>query len=419
MGLAADRPVGHTSAMSPKTAPQTASEPKPKSPLRPKSPPRPRAAAKAVTKADIARYREDLQGEVDAIALYSLLAEKETSPVVREFYRRMVEVETVHAEVWRKQLAAAGIETGRTGPAWRARALMFVARHFGPGLVVPTIAEREAADQAMYDDQPEALARMPGDERSHARLFRELAAGRGMEGGAIARIEGRHRGSGGNQLRAAVLGANDGLVSNLSISMGVAGASEGGHAVLIAGLAGMLAGALSMAIGEWLSVQSARELFAHQVKVEREELLNVPEEEEEELTLIYKAKGLSDEQARLMSRSLVKGDLGRAVDTLAREELGIDPEELGGSAYVAAVTSFFLFALGAIVPVSPFIFASGMGAVMASVVVSAVALMVVGAAITVVTGGSVIRTGGRQVLLGMLAAAVTFGLGTLVGRAVG
>jgi VIT1/CCC1 family predicted Fe2+/Mn2+ transporter len=374
------------------------------------------------TKADIARYLENLQGEVDAVSLYSLLLEKETSQAVKDFYSRMVEVETVHANVWRAHLEAAGVATGKMGPAWRTRVLMFIARHFGPSLVVPTIAEREASDQAMYDDQPEALARMPGDERSHARLFRELAAGKGVEGGAIARIEGRHRGSGGNQLRAAVLGANDGLVSNLSISMGVAGAATGasatGNPVLIAGLAGMMAGALSMAIGEWLSVQSARELYAHQVKVEREELLQVPDEEEEELTLIYQAKGLTAEQARLMSKSIVGGEIGRAVDTLAREELGIDPDELGGSAWVAAITSFFLFALGAIVPLSPFFFASGIGAIVASIVVSAAALMLVGAAITVVTGSSVLRTGGRQVLLGLFAAAVTFGLGALVGRAI-
>jgi VIT1/CCC1 family predicted Fe2+/Mn2+ transporter len=371
------------------------------------------------TPADIVRYRENLQGEIDAIALYSLLAEKEPSGTLQDFYTRMVDVETIHAEVWRKQLEAAGVDSRGMKPAWRARVLMFVARHFGPSLVVPTIAEREAADEAMYDDQPEALARMPGDERSHARLFRELAHGQGVTGGAIARIEGRHRGSGGNQLRAAVLGANDGLVSNLSISMGVAGASSGGHAVLIAGFAGMLAGALSMAIGEWLSVQSARELYAHQVKVEREELLQVPDEEEEELTLIYQAKGLTADQARLMSQSIVSGDLAHAVDTLAREELGIDPDELGGSAWVAAATSFVLFALGAIVPLSPFLFASGMGAVVVSIAVSALALMLVGAAITVVTGSSVLRTGARQVLLGMIAAAITFGLGSLVGRAVG
>src|SRR5664279_4661438 len=396
-----------------------------------KKPTKPKAAAPAAapvvpaapvappTVADIARYTENLQGEIDAIALYALLAEKESSETLTHFYTRMVEVETIHANVWRGRLEAGGVDTSRMSPAWRARVLMFVARHFGPSLVVPTIAEREASDEAMYDEQPEALARMPGDERSHARLFRELAAGRGVEGGTIARIEGRHRGSGGNQLRAAVLGANDGLISNLSLSMGVAGASAGGRAVLVAGFAGLLAGALSMAIGEWLSVQSARELYAHQVKVEREELLNVPDEEEEELTLIYQAKGLTAEQARLMSKSIVGGELAHAVDTLAREELGIDPQELGGSAWVAAVTSFFLFALGAIVPVSPFIFASGISAVVASIIVSAVALMLVGAAITIVTGSSVLRTGGRQVLLGMAAAAVTFSLGALVGKAVG
>ena len=386
--------------------------------MSPKPTPTPTPASPP-TKADIARYRENLQGEIDAIALYALLEDKEATGTLKEFYSRMVAVETIHADVWRAQLTAGGVDTSRMGPAWRARVLMFIARHFGPGLVVPTIAEHEATDEANYDDQPEALARMPGDERSHARLFRELAAGRGVEGGAIARIEGRHRGSGGNQLRAAVLGANDGLVSNLSISMGVAGASGGGHAVLIAGLAGMLAGALSMAIGEWLSVQSARELYAHQVKVEREELLQVPDEEEEELTLIYQAKGLTAEQARLMAQSIVGGEIGRAVDTLAREELGIDPDELGGSAWVAALTSFFLFAAGAIVPLSPFFFASGASAVVASIIVSAAALMLVGAAITVVTGSSVLRTGGRQVLLGMFAAAVTFGLGALVGHAVG
>jgi VIT1/CCC1 family predicted Fe2+/Mn2+ transporter len=377
------------------------------------------APAAPATKADIARYRENLQGEVDAVALYALLMDLEVSGAVKDFYKRMVDVENVHANVWRAQLAAAGIVTDGLGPAWRTRVLMFIARHFGPSLVVPTIAEREASDQAMYDDQPEALARMPGDERSHARLFRELAAGKGVEGGAIARIEGRHKGSGGNQLRAAVLGANDGLISNLSISMGVAGASasSGGHAVVIAGLAGLLAGALSMAIGEWLSVQSARELFAHQVKVESEELLMVPDEEEEELTLIYQSKGLTATQARLMSKSIIEGEHVRAVDTLAREELGIDPDELGGSAWVAAITSFFLFATGAIVPLAPFFFASGTAAVVASIIVSAAALMLVGAAITVVTGSSVLRTGGRQVLLGLFAAAVTFGLGSVVGQA--
>ena len=367
---------------------------------------------------DLKRYRVNLQGEIDGAALYRTMVDAESNLSLKEFYRRLAETETRHGTVWREHLEAAGVSTARLGPSWRARILMRIARRFGSAVIVATIAGRESSDQAMYDSQPEATATMPADERSHARLFRELSGGRGLEGGAVARIEGRHKASGGNALRAAVLGANDGLVSNLSLSMGVAGASGGGRAVLVAGMAGLLAGSLSMALGEWLSVQSARELYAHQVTVEREELAMVPDEEEEELALIYEAKGLDPEQARQTARSIIGGDVGRAVDTLAREELGIDPEALGGSAWVAAGTSFCLFALGAIVPVVPFIVASGFPAVVASIILSAVALMAVGVAITIVTGSSALRSGGRQVIFGMLAAAVTFGLGSLVGTAV-
>jgi VIT1/CCC1 family predicted Fe2+/Mn2+ transporter len=144
----------------------------------------------------------------------------------------------------------------------------------------------------------------------------------------------------------------------------------------------------------------------------------IPDEEEEELALIYESKGLSPEQSRVTARSIIGGDVGRAVDTLAREELGIDPDALGGSAWVAAGTSFCLFALGAIVPVVPFIFATGLPAIVASILLSDVALMAVGVAITIVTGSSALRSGGRQVIFGMLAAAVTFGLGSVVGTAV-
>lgn len=368
--------------------------------------------------ADIARYRTNLQGEIDGAAIYEVMAAAEKDPALRELYRRLAETETRHGGVWRERLEAAGIATLPLGPSWRTRILMWIARRFGPAAVVASIAEKESTDQLMYDAQPEATSSMPADERSHARLLRELAHGGGLEGGTVARIEGRHRMSGGNALRAAVLGANDGLVSNLSLSMGVAGASGGGAAVLVAGFAGLLAGALSMAIGEWLSVQSARELYAHQIAVEREELVQVPQEEEEELALIYQAKGLSADQARATAHSIVAGDAGRALDTLAREELGIDPDALGGSAWVAAGTSFCLFALGASVPILPFLVASGLPAIVGSVVVSVVALMAVGAAITIVTGASALRSGARQVALGLAAAAITFGLGSLVGAAV-
>jgi len=165
-----------------------------------------------------------------------------------------------------------------------------------------------------------------------------------------------------------------------------------------------------MAIGEWLSVQSARELYTHQIAVERDELISAPEEEEEELALIYEAKGLSAAQARTTAHSIVAGDAGHALDTLAREELGIDPDALGGSAWVAAEPRSA--SLRSVPPSRSCRSSSrsGQPAIVASVAVSVLALMAVGAAITVVTGASALRTGARQVVLGLAAAAITFGL---------
>lgn len=153
------------------------------------------------------------------------MAEAEADPALRELYRRLAETEQRHGGLWRERLEAAGHPTAHLGPSWRARILMRIARRFGVSVLVTTIAEQESANQSMYDAQPEASPEMPVDERSHARLFRQLAGGRGLEGPPLARIEGRHRAAGGNALRAAVLGANDGLVSNLALAMGVAGAS--------------------------------------------------------------------------------------------------------------------------------------------------------------------------------------------------
>jgi VIT1/CCC1 family predicted Fe2+/Mn2+ transporter len=230
--------------------------------------------------------------------------------------------------------------------------------------------------------------------------------------------EGRHRAIGGNTLRAAVLGANDGLVSNFSLVFGVAGAGGDQSAILIAGFAGLLAGALSMALGEWLSVQSARELYANQIAKEAAEIAESPEEEKEELRLIYEAKGVPTDTAREIANRIVSGDRAVAIETMAREELGIDPHDLGGSAWVAAGTSFALFALGAIVPVVPFLFLSGTAAIVASAVLAGMALFAVGAAITMVTGRGILRSGFRQLAFGLAAAAITYGIGSLVGTAI-
>jgi len=215
-----------------------------------------------------------------------------------------------------------------------------------------------------------------------------------------------------------VLGANDGLVSNFSLVMGVAGADSSGNAILIAGFAGLLAGALSMALGEWLSVQSARELYTNQIAVEAAEIEEMPEEEEEELRLIYEAKGVGIEQARAIAHRLVSGDRDQLLDTLAREELGIDPDELGGSPWVAAGTSFILFATGALVPILPFLFVRGATAIALSAVLAGAALFLLGAGITVVTGKNAMVAGLRQLGFGLAAAAITFGIGTLLGAAI-
>jgi VIT1/CCC1 family predicted Fe2+/Mn2+ transporter len=370
---------------------------------------------------DIVRYRENQQDEVDSAALYRALSEIEPQSQLAKVYRKMAEAEENHIQFWSEKLQAAGGASEPGRPSWRTRVLISLARRFGPGFVLPTAMGRERGGGQSYGAQPETRGTaMPEAERSHERLLMAIAGNQrgGMEGGALAQLEGRHRASGGNALRAAVLGANDGLVSNLSLVMGVAGAALSGKSILITGLAGLLAGAGSMALGEWLSVQSSRELYQHQIKIEAEEIENAPEEETEELSLIYQAKGLKPEQADMLAGQIM-ADKSGSLDTLAREELGIDPRELGGSAWEAAGTSFLLFSIGAIIPVSPFFFTDGLHAVIFSLGLSAVGLFVIGAAITLLTGRPLVAAGLRQVLVGLAAAGLTFGVGKLIGVSIG
>ena len=304
-------------------------------------------------------------------------------------------------------------------PSWRTRLLIALARRFGTQLVLPTLNDLERADSRGYDEQPESRGTaMPAEERSHARLLRSLSGVAGVEGAALGRFEGRHRAASGNALRAAVLGANDGLLSNFSLVMGVAGAQVSADTVLVTGLAGLLAGAGSMAMGEWVSVQSARELAGHQMEIEAREIDEIPDEEREELALIYEAKGLGSAEARALAARQI-ADRSTALDTLAREELGIDPDELGGSAAVAAGTSFVLFSIGAILPVIPYFFLSGAPAVIVSAGLSVAGLFAIGALITVFTGRGALFSGGRQVVIGAAAATLTYVVGRLIGGAVG
>lgn len=366
--------------------------------------------------AETKRLRANLQGEIDSATVYEALAEAETDDKLKDVYRRLAAVERAHSEFWAGRLGRAA---ARAQPSFRARSLAWLGRRFGPGFILPVLADAEGRDSSQYDSQADAAAAgLPADERSHARIIQAIAgrAG-GMRGETLAQLEGRHRGGGGNALRAAVLGANDGLVSNLSLVMGVAGAASGGRAILLAGLAGLVAGACSMGMGEWLSVNSARELNQRQVATEAAELDQAPEMEKEELVLIYQAKGLDEKAARALADKLFQSH-DAALDTLAREELGVDPEGLGGSPWAAAAASFCLFSAGAIFPVAPFIFANGLVAVIASLALSGLALAGIGGATSLFTGRGLLFSAGRALMIGYGAAAITFAVGKLLGAAV-
>jgi vacuolar iron transporter family protein len=333
-------------------------------------------------------------------------------------YSRISKTETEHADHWKKKAEEEGSPLEDYHPDWRTRTLVRLGKKFGTSMILPAIQGMEQTGQADYSKM--GASAMQSQEKSHARLLDQITGTiqGGLSGGVLMQLEGRHRSTGGNALRAAVLGANDGLVSNLSLVMGVAGATLAGKGVLIAGVAGLLAGAISMALGEWLSVQSSRELYSHQIATEAEEILTSPEEEVEELTLIYESRGFDKETARSLSDKVLSNK-DTALDTLAREELGINPDELGGSAWEAAITSFVLFGLGAIIPVAPFMFTTGMTAVFISIGLSMIGLFALGAVITLFTGRTVLFSGFRMVVFGLLAAAVTFGIGRLIGVSIG
>jgi len=225
-----------------------------------------------------------------------------------------------------------------------------------------------------------------------------------------------HRDVHGGAARAAVFGVSDGVVSNVSLVLGVAGASPGAGVVRLAGLAGLIAGAVSMAAGEYVSMQAQRELLERELDQERRALAENPVRETEELTSIYEQRGISTEAAALMAKS-VMADPEIALEVHAREEIGIDPNSLG-SPVIAASSSFGAFAVGAIMPLLPWFFTSGAVAVVASVILAAVTALAVGWSLATFTGRSKFRAMFRQVAIATVAAAVTFAIGSLVGAGV-
>ena len=223
----------------------------------------------------------------------------------------------------------------------------------------------------------------------------------------------RHRDVQGNAPRAAVLGAGDGLITNVSLVLGVAGASSAGTAVRIAGIAGLLAGAFSMAAGELVSVRAQDELAQREIQVEDEELRSAPEAEQHELAAMYRARGVPTEDAATVAR-ILSANHELALDTHVRLELGIDPDQ-SNEPRKAAVSSFLAFGLGALLPLLPWFFAAGTVAVVASIVIGALAALLLGAVIGAFTGRGIAHTALRQLIAAIVAAGVTYGVGTLLG----
>ena len=358
--------------------------------------------------------KEHIQTEVDASYLYGILAEKEQDDVVADVFKELSAIEKSHAIAFLKKNNSD--ESQLPGPSIRARTLNLIGKLLGYDMILGTLLNTEKSISIGISKFNKKNNRKPSvSDTSHVKILKNiLETDRPINVSSLAKFEKRHRSVGGNALRAAVLGGNDGLVSNFSLIMGVAGATNGSSEVLLAGSAGMLAGALSMALGEWISVKSSQELYENQMDLEMEELETNPEGEERELALIYKSKGIPEKQAKSMAAEIMK-DKDQAHRVLITEELGISPEELEGSPMEAAISSFILFAFGAIIPLLPFFFTAGTKAIILSTISSAFGLFLIGGAITLFTGKSIWKSGMRQVVFGLLAALITFGIGKLIG----
>ena len=339
--------------------------------------------------------------EKESAWLYRQVAAAEADPAKSALFLKLAAAAEEQAEKWQlaAQRDAAGASARRQFvPSLRARIVARLLARFDPRSLRPVLAAMKLRGLSIYSAPP-------------------APAGHAMPT-SLAQVGARHRSALGGGLRAAVFGVNDGLVSNVSLVLGVAGAGAASGYVLTAGVAGLLAGALSMAAGEYVSVRSQREMYEYQIALEREELAEYPEEEAEELALIYQARGVALDQAREVSRALLANPQA-ALDVLAREELGLNPDDLG-SPWQAAASSFVAFALGAAVPLVPFLGGlSGAHAIGTAVVITLIGLFAVGLGLSLFTGRAALRSALRMVLIGGGAGAVSYLVGHAVGVAIG
>ncbi|MFN8183589.1 MAG: VIT1/CCC1 transporter family protein [Candidatus Nanopelagicales bacterium] len=369
------------------------------------------------------RYEQYLAAERASGRMYRALAAM-TAGERKEALLELAAMEDRHAAHWMALLHTAGVaipeDPGELEPD--DAAVLARAKDLGIDAVLGDLERAEREAQGMYDAEPDALPGMSEDERQHAGVLADLAhrAEPATPDDARARLnraEPWHRTDKSGALRAAIFGISDGLVSNTALVMGFAGSGVDRGTVLFAGVAGLLAGAFSMAAGEYVSVASQTDLFRRELALEERELREKPQEEQKELELLYRAKGLDAQTARRTAEKIM-ADPKTALDTLAREELGLDPDDLGDPKRVAA-SSFAAFAIGAAVPVVPYIFASGVLALTIAVVMAVIALLLVGGTVGRLSGLGVVRSALRQLAVGGGAAAVTYVVGSLVGVGLG
>jgi len=327
--------------------------------------------------------------ELRSAYLYRVVAESERGTVREGLFRELAQSAEGQARIWANK---SGVPLPEYSPDLRTRLVAAMVRRFGPKAMRAVLAAMKVRGMSLYSKP------VPGHRDGRA------ADGRKSRHDSV--------GAGGN-LRAAVFGANDGLISNVSLILGVAGASTDNSMVLLSGVAGLVAGAFAMAAGEYVSVRSQREMYEYQIALERDELEEYPEEEAAELALVYVHRGMERQEAIDLARRLLS-DPKNALDTLARDELGLNPDELG-SPWGAAISSFMSFAVGAIVPLIPFLVSEGGKALLASVVMTGLALFGVGATISLFTGRNAAGSGLRMLAIGAAAGAITYAIGSMLG----
>ena len=356
--------------------------------------------------------KEHIQSSIRDAAIYGALSQYESDDERAADYRRLQEIELELARRWAKVGGYSNTGGDRHRLSISLVLFKLIGRVLSSSALARILGRRHLRKVIATSEDIQQY-----DLRSHAvestELLKRLGGG---DEESDDHAEHGYLASESGALRAGVLGINDGLVSNLSLVMGVAGGISDSSLVLLAGLAGLVAGALSMAAGEYISVASQREFYSNLVRWERAELILWPQEEESELAEIFRQKGLEEHEAEQVAARIMS-EPDAALDVHVREELGIDPDDLGGSPWIAAISSFISFAVGALIPIVPFIFgAEGTSGVATGAAISAVSLIIVGGGLGWITGIGIIKAALRMLLIGTVAAAITYGVGAVIGN---